>query len=326
MHTFNKQIIITNKKNNHEKDSNSIGFGGICFAACNDDDDSFTPKKPVTTFAGQLPTKVGSYSLEYDEFGRCTIAKYGDETEFEIDYAKGTITLYEDDEKEEAKVKFNKQGYITEISMAWDYKDEYETSKGSGKITFNYNKEGQLISSNTTSKGSGVDEGEKYTSAYNNTSTFTWENGNLVKSVVKDEEIENGDKDELVSTYTIQYDNQENKAGQNTHVQANVYDMEDCDVLVQIGLFGKATAFLPNFYKEEWYEKYDDEEHTSEYEYNVRYILNENGTIKTEFIKGSTYHYSYTTFEEPSSKSASVQENAKKPSLRSLFVKRHNKR
>lgn len=278
------------QKKNHEKDSNSIGFGGICFAACNDDDDSFTPKKPVTTFAGQLPTKVGQYTLEYDEFGRCTIAKYGNETEFEIDYAKGTITLYEDDEKEEANVKFNKQGYITEISMAWDEKDEYDTSKGSGKITFNYNKEGQLVSASSSGKESGVDEGEKYTGAYNNTSTFTWENGNLVKSVIKDEEIDNGDKDEFGSTYTIQYGDQENEAGQNTHVQADVYEMEDCDVLVQIGLFGKATAFFPKAYKEEWYEKNHEGEYNETYEHNVSYDLNEDGTIKTEHIDNHSYH------------------------------------
>ena len=71
----------------------------VAFTSCGDDDEGGpTPQGPTTTFAGKLPTQVGSYTFHYDDNGRCTRVSSSYGNVLEIDYKRNIImTDGEDD-------------------------------------------------------------------------------------------------------------------------------------------------------------------------------------------------------------------------------------
>lgn len=293
------------------------------FTACSDDDDdNKIPEGPTTTFAGKLPTKVGRHTFVYDENNRCIQIKDGSYVYCEIDYDKGVIIS----DDEEMKISFNSKGYLTEIRGKWDYEDEEgNTYKGDGKISFRYNSKGQLISSSQYTNESGKEDGESYSWKGTYESTYTWENGNLVKAVIEETDIEDGEKSEYGDTYTIKYSDEKNEVGQNTMAQAQVLELEDMDILSLIGMLGKASLYFPDSYTDKCYEKDGEQNSESEYNCNMDYTLNEDGTIKTERIDSYSYSYSYNTVTVEKSTGRSVEDNSKvkKLSSRAFFTRHH---
>jgi len=294
------------------------------FTACSDDDDK-VPEGPVATFAGKLPTKIGHYTFVYDENNRCVQVKDGSDTYYEIDYAKGIITS----DDEDLNISFNGKGYITAISGKWNYEEEGDIYKGSGKISFHYNGKGELVSCSEKSSESGVENEERfsYESAYE--STYTWDNGNLIKTVSKGTETEDGEKYEFGETYTIKYGDKKNEVGQNTMQQHNVLDLEDGGMFSLVGMFGKSSLYFPVSYTEKWYESDAEGKDEDERNYSVRYTLNEDGTINTEYINEyEVYSYLYSSVaDEDVVKGRSLEDNskAKKLNARSFFM-RHRSR
>lgn len=293
------------------------------FTACSDDDDdNKIPEGPTITFAGKLPTKVGNYTFVYDENNRCIQIKDGSYMYCEIDYDKGVIIS----DDEETKISFNSKGYITEISGKWNYEEDGDTYKGDGKISFRYNSNGQLISSSQYSNESGKEDGESFSWKGTYESTYTWENGNLVKAVIEETDIEDGEKYEYGATYTIKYSDEKNEVGQNTMAQAQVLELEDVDILSLIGMLGKASLYFPDSYTDKWYEKDGEQNGENENNYNMDYTLNEDGTIKTERIDGySFYSYSYNTVAVEGANGRSLEDNSKvkKLNFRSFFTRHH---
>ena len=170
----------------------------VClFSACNDDDDDKIPQGPAITYAGKLPSRIGDYTFVYDDNNRCTQVKNNSYVYGEIDYDKGVVIM----DDEEAKVSFNSDGYVTGISASWNYNEDGYSYKGSGKISFSYNGNGQLVSYTESSSESGKEDGESFSSQGSYKATYTWKDGNLIKVVTKEESTEDGEK---YATYTNQ--------------------------------------------------------------------------------------------------------------------------
>ncbi len=252
----------------------------FAFTACNNDDekDNYIPRKAVTTFAGKLLKQCNDFNYEYDKLGRCITMKAGKDLIFQFDYDKSTIwnEVWGD-------IKFNKQGYIKEIKAEAKVGD----IEGSLLYTFNYNTAGQIILYNAhvlTKKTSGEEKTEI-------TISFSWENNNLVYIAKEEKATSNGVTEfESNKTYHFTYGNEPNKLGQNLRAQS-YFDYGGLDLLMQIGLLGKASAQFPTRYKAV------NKEGVTKEDFDIQYKLNEDGTIDVETIDGDDYKYSYTTFE-----------------------------
>ena len=298
----------------------------VClFSACNDDDDDKIPQGPAITYAGKLPSRIGDYTFVYDDNNRCTQVKKNSYVYGEIDYDKGVVIM----DDEEANVSFNSDGYVTGISASWNYNEDGYSYKGSGKISFSYNGNGQLVSYIESSSESGKEDGESFSSQGSYKATYTWKDGNLIKVVTKEESTEDGEKYEYGSTCTIEYGEEKNELGQYTLGQAKVLDMEDADVFALVGMLGKASAYFPVSYTEEYYEKDSEQNYENEYSENMTYVLNTDKTIKTEYINGSPYSYSYVAIDNDSDnlKVRSLLPSDKKNlNLRSFFIRHHGRK
>ena len=100
--------------------------------------------------------------------------------------------------------------------------------------------------------------------------------------------------------------------------------MEDADVFALVGMLGKASA-----YTEEYYEKDSEQNYENEYSENMTYVLNTDKTIKTEYINGSPYSYSYVAIDNDSDnlKVRSLLPSDKKNlNLRSFFMRHHGRK
>lgn len=291
------------------------------FSGCSDDDDKI-PQGPAITYAGKLPSKVGNYTFFYDENNRCTKIEQYSNAYAEIDYDRGLLIM----DDEETDISFNSDGYVTNISGSWNYSEDDYSSKGSGKVSISYNGNGQLVSYSVSYSESGKESGESYSSKGTYKATYTWKDGNLVKVVTKGEETWDGEKEEYGSTYTVEYGEEKNELGQYTLAQVRVSDIEDAEIFALVGMFGKASAYFPVSYTEKYYEKYSGNEEESEYSGNMRYVLNSDKTIKTEYINGSANAYSYVTIDDDNSAELLVlPSDNKKLNLRSFFM-RHRER
>ena len=280
---------------------------------------------PAITYAGKLPSRIGDYTFVYDDNNRCTQVKKNSYVYGEIDYDKGVVIM----DDEEAKVSFNSDGYVTGISASWNYNEDGYSYKGSGKISFSYNGNGQLVSYTESSSESGKEDGESFSSQGSYKATYTWKDGNLIKVVTKEESTEDGEKYEYGSTCTIEYGEEKNELGQYTLGQAKVLDMEDADVFALVGMLGKASAYFPVSYTEEYYEKDSEQNYENEYSENMTYVLNTDKTIKTEYINGSPYSYSYVAIDNDSDnlKVRSLLPSDKKNlNLRSFFIRHHERK
>ena len=111
-------------------------------------------------------------------------------------------------------------------------------------------------------------DGESFSSQGSYKATYTWKDGNLIKVVTKEESTEDGEKYEYGSTCTIEYGEEKNELGQYTLGQAKVLDMEDADVFALVGMLGKASAYFPVSYTEEYYEKDSEQNYENEYSEN----------------------------------------------------------
>ena len=120
-----------------------------------------------------------------------------------------------------------------------------------------------------------------------------------------------------------------NRLNKYTLGQAKVLDMEDADVFALVGMLGKASAYFPVSYTEEYYEKDSEQNYENEYSENMTYVLNTDKTIKTEYINGSPYSYSYVAIDNDSDnlKVRSLLPSDKKNlNLRSFFIRHHGRK
>lgn len=257
----------------------------------------------TTIIQGERLSSVAGFNLSYDNKGRlCKISPSydysSDNDALIIDYAKGKIYEADSDGDPDGivyNIKFNGKGYVSELSASYDYidedgGDEYRI-KGSGKITFSYNGDGNLTGCYSSMSETEKDLEDGETSKYSETvdTKLTWANGNLISAKETDIEIEDGEKDTYRTNYNVQYNGEENRYRQFVFGLSYIpFDDTEWQIMAAAGLFGKGTAEVPVSLSES-----DDEgEHTN---HSFWYTFNENGSIASERANyGNTIYWGYS--------------------------------
>lgn len=307
--------------------------GAFMFVSCSDDDgdgggsgSGSASGAATTTINGKLLTGVGDYRFVYDDKNRLTRVYDSYEDLMKIDYSSNKLI----EDEEEAKLSFTKNGYISKLSASWSEEDEDYSEKGSGTMSFTYDGSGHLTKIKMTSSFSGKEDGEKYSGSGSSEYTITWSDGNMTKVVGKVTEKEDGYKFEETVTSTFSYGSTDNAFQQYTKALAYPFDLSDgLDYAAFVGLLGKSSAKLPSSLKEVYAYEEDGDSGSYTETLNPSYTLNDDGSVKSEYIGYSTINYSYTTAAAGAkalakSVSGASRQDGKKMSLRSLF-KRNRK-
>lgn len=324
------------KMNNSLK---KIGMGTLCafaaisLVACDDKEDdpdnnegggsgsgNSQVASAVLNFGGDVLSYVGDNEIYYDQKGRVE-SIYGHYDEYlEIDYSRGTIDIAGD----KANIKFNSNGYISELSSSWDYREDDYRYTGDGKFEFSYNSSGNLINLNYTGSETGRNSSTKetYTWEGNTTITLNWSDGNLTSTTWKTVDKEDGERDTWNGKYNITYGSEKNVFGQIPFTVSDYAIFDDCllNALASTGLFGKGPKNLPTSL---------DEIDEGLYDYSVYmdFFLNRNGSIDTEYEDYSSYDYGYTSLSSrsKSNKIKTKTWDAKKTFGRHLINHRNKK-
>lgn len=291
-------------------------------ASCGKDDGGVTPpeQSEIEKETGMHLTLVGNYRFNYDDKGHCIgvddLSGY-DSSDITIDWNKGEIVATDsDDDTGGAPVKFktNGQGYITEFTQSWNFKEEDYSSKGSGKASLSYDKSGHLTKATFDSSDSGMEEGEKFSYKGSSVYTLTWENGNLVHLKREWNSVEDGEREEGTDNYEVSYD----RTAENVYKQwtesllGQVFNFE-FSVLGHVGMFGVGTANFPSLIE------IDEEGYHNNYSVSVS--TNSDDLISSERVGSWTYNYSY---DEIDTRSAAFDSTLPAKAMKSLFP-RHRK-
>jgi len=305
-----------------------IGMLAVClacvFTSCSDSDDAPTPQTPAATYAGKLVAQAGKYRYMHDDNNRCYKIYNGNFGSYAIDYDKGTIYIEEDDEM--LSVTFNGKGYITELNGTWSYEDEGVSESGKGRITFEYNSNGQLIKETSVSSGVEIENGKRHDISASYQAAHTWKDNNHISSVCKSVESEDGKTDVYENTYTVRYSDIKNVTGQNTFAMTYALNQELYEPLVLTGMFGNGSAYMPSEVEWTLKESYDGNERTYNGTEYASYSLNDNGTVNTEMFDGRK-EYSYISVNNDGgnnkvSKKVAAAKGAKKGSwVRDFFMR-----
>lgn len=268
--------------------------------------------KDIIDIDGQKITAIGSYRISYDSKGRVTeVTTNNGYDVFEIDYSNGKIIM----DDEEGTIKFTKEGYISEISQSYEDTEGSYTYTGNGTLKFSY-KDNHVMSISSTYKEIQTNSnGEKINWEGSESATLTWSNNNLVSSNNKFIEYYNGEVyEEEEYSFSVTYGNVANKYHQFPISLADfIFDYEEMDVLIALGLAGHGPAYLPTAIQE----------NGNDYSYDLKISLNSNGSIDTESYVYETYNYVYG---KVSTKSAfETIANPKKINVRNLFVTRSHR-
>ncbi len=298
-----------------------VGALAICamlapvFTSCGSDDDDEPfgrPDVPSITEPGGISgnetyvrlTSLGGLPIYYDNQGRVEgVGNYLD-----IDYSRGKILM----EGQEMNIKFNGKGYIKEISGAWDYEDDGDRYKGSGKMEFKYTGDGNLIEYKIDSTEIEYEDRDKTYYEEGVTYKCKWQHGNLVRVDGEVYEKEDGETERYNESFIYRYGDRQNKFFQMPlSVTEYLLDADELSVLAAAGLFGYGPANLPSGGVES-----DDDGYESSF--SVRFTLNNNGSIAREIFDNSSVSWDYSEYtrgmfvEQPA---------AKKHSVRSIFVR-----
>ena len=259
---------------------------GFSLFACSDDDDEGgsgegTPAQQppkVSDVGFQFPVTQYSngYNLETYNYsdGRMTGAT-SNNGNYTISYNPLRLKSVNGSENSELiNIKVNDSGFMTyaDYSHTYSYYDEYYFEKG--YLTFSYDAEGHLVNEslyiNESSDG-----------PYSCTLTYTWENGNMVKSVYKDNE-------NWSEVCTLAYENDQ-WTNSGVFTESFLYaGMMGEPVIYFSGLLGRLTRLIPTSMVDTDSDGYVDNYVTQAVNYNPdrsisSIVENENG-------------YSYTTY------------------------------
>ena len=277
--------------------------------------------KAIINFDGSLLTAVDNYQIRYDDQGRITrITSIYDGNLFEINYKTGKAMIYGD----EAKIMFNNDGYITELSSSWNEKEYPYQYIGETEILFKYDKEGYLtgINSFTEETEINLEYKDSYTDRSYVEGTLTWSQGNLIETSYKVKEF--GDNREMIEEHPISYDNTANKFLQYPIFMSSIIiSDEPFNIMAAIGLFGKGPANLPAVIKN----IYRLDSDVMEIWINCSFELNSNGSINTETLENiETIQYSYSPIDTKALQGSYYQDyssDTRSFRLRNLFKRRY---
>lgn len=269
---------------------------GLLFVSCSEDENggpspsdpvsgaSVTNKSDLATKAGLLVKQIGDYSFGYDNKNRVVSVRYKDygfEESITLDYEKGLLYWGE----EPYTVKFNKDGYITEIAFTWEENyGKNEMEKVTYSQTFVYDTNGHMISSKCKEIYTEIYDGETYTESFDATYSLTWENGNLLKAVCDFKEIEDDEYYNEKSNSQVSYSTKSNQYLQMLAQIDEVIDMDIDGVLYATGLFGKGAKNLPSSVISTFVEYEDGDVYSSEEHIKFEFTQNSNNTIASEKV------------------------------------------
>lgn len=292
-------------------------LGMALCASCSSDDekggkDSGAPGEQSGTLVGDDAednaavanlriTSVGSYRYTYDSNGKLQTISDNDTYDGWTASAKDNFKIQSEwkdgSEKENSTYTFTiVNNHITAISgkSTYEYEDEKETS--SGVAYFKYNGKGQLSSIEYSSTWTEIDEGRKYSGSESGTVILKYSSDNRLLSVeVSDVEKEGGEKWTYNETITYDYSSSRpNVFYQYTpRIWDDYYMDDDFDAFAYVGLFGKATSYIPARSTVEYTEKDDEEEYSDSYTQTYNCSFNSNGTISY----ADYYSYGYTSLD-----------------------------
>ncbi len=294
------------------------------FTSCSDDDDNGGPSTQagiVDSETGLRLTGFGNYSYSYDSKGRLSeISSSGKSYEFTYNPNK-IIGKYEDEYEDVIiSVGYNGAGYLSSYSESWVYEDWSE----SGTASFSYDGSGHLTKISGSWKGSGIDDGERYSESGTTTWNFTWSSNRLTKVVVTDKVDGHTNYTETTTfSYNGDYDN---PFRQWTPSLAYVFtDSGETPALMSFaGLLGVGPSELPSALEYEWEDLEEDDEGSDSY--NISYSYNSEGAVRVTRIGGASYtfYYDYADSDddddEAPARKPAMQEESSKTSLRGLFT------
>ena len=279
-----------------------IGIGALCaFAAiamvsCKDEPDdnsaigSSQSSKAIIDFDGNVLSYVGDNKIYYDSQGRVEEihGRYNDDY-LVIDYSRGKI----DSAGDEGNIKFNKNGYISEMEAAWEREDGKYKIIGNSKYVFNYNSSGYLTSIKFTQKDKEYDSDSKRVCTLDGsiTTALNWSGGNLISSSSKWVVKEDGVTESWTIKCDFYYGSETNAFGQIPFTVSDYAILGDnvFNTLASTGLFGKGPKNLPTSLEE-----IEDGESTL---IRMDFSLNSNGSINSESSRYNTYRYGYATLD-----------------------------
>lgn len=289
------------------------------FTACGSDDDGDEPDGPDTPTAtvGLRLYSVGGTSFSYDNQGRVDgyRSRYGEYAS--IDWENGMIESSDSEDGEPINFKTNGKGYFTEFSQSWNYKEDGDSYKGSGKMKFSYDKQGHLTKISVSMSESGKEDGESYKYEETSEIEYTWKDGNLVKGVCETIEKEDGEKDVYKTTANVAYGLKENLFNQYCLSLASDVIEFDFGDFALVGLLGVGPAQFPTVIETEE----DDSDYNSSSTNNISISVNQVGLIETESSSNGYYVYSYENV--PTSSKVAAKKVKKRPG--SMFRMRKSK-
>ena len=209
-------------------------------------------------------------SLEYNDLGR-VISGSGRHGGITINYGN-QLTIYDRSEGITYTASLNASGYIT--SMSGTDNDGY-----ADHVNFTYDSDGHLLRMCITVNDDGEHDGS--------TTTQTWQGGNLVSVSLE--------SDEEKAQAIISYGDYAN--AQHQFYYTTTSDNELFMILQAAGLLGKFSDKLPVKIQETITDIEDDDRETSTEVFTYSYMLNSNGSIRTQTQtvngRSATLVYSY---------------------------------
>ena len=225
-------------------------MAGFSLSACSDDDDEgsgdgIAAQQPpkVTDVGIQFPVtqySESSYDMETYTYadGRITGGYDNDGTRFSVSYTPLVLTETDDDGSSSGSfrnIKVNSSGFMTYAEFSANGSDSYDGNwYENGSITWTYDAEGHLIGErgNITESSDGP---------YSWTSTYTWENGNLMMAEYRDDEY--GEVYRYVCTFSYGNNQWNNSGVFPTHmIEVSGFEMP---ILFYAGLMGRPTQNIP---------------------------------------------------------------------------------
>lgn len=284
----------------------------------------------IIDFDGKALSYVADNVIYYDRLGRVE-AVYGHYDEYlEIDYSRGKIDI----EGDEGTIKFNNNGYISEIFFTYDGVDGNERYSGNSKFEYAYDASGYLTDINFFGSETIRNTSTMETSLWESTTTITlvWSGGNLLSTSWREIEKDDGEIETWTGKYNISYGSQKNEFRQIPYVISDyaIFDWCPINALASTGLFGRGPKSLPVSF---------DEIDEGEYDYTIdlAFDLNSNGSIGREYFRYSIkdsyqgnlnyYDYGYESLNPRAQNiKASVKKGGEKKSLRHRIMRHKNKK
>lgn len=338
-----------------------VAVVSIGFVSCGDDDDKNpsgvnqiqpgeVPSPTITDANGNVVQlrSVGGYTFNYDENGK--LASFsGDGETFEIKGNSFTYSYEDDDDKTVVNVAINNYGFISAISYKYEEVDRHgEVEKEEGVANFSYNGSKQLtgFSGNGTWFETDVEDGIQVGSWSGTGSiktTINWSNGNLISSNYQSSNYGKGSYTENGKTYTesesetetgtvtFTYGSERNGALQLPFIVGErVLQMDDFSIFGVLGLFGVGPVNLPVSYTfnetEVEIEDGEEERHEDHAAYNLKFDMNSNGTLATEYYQyeGSSYWNTKVSYGYEDTRAVGEQARKLTLSLRKMFHSHRN--